>query len=100
MPPHIYVGTPRELAPILDQHPDRKFRLIEIVEGEDDQASEPSAPALDEKAQSALSLLKSWMAEGKDADEKAKRETDREVEEFKQNMNANRLATGERLVYP
>lgn len=94
----IHEGTPRELASYLAQHPDRRFRLIELAEEEP--ASEPSSPALEEKAKAALALLDAWIAEGKAADEKARREADREVEEFKRNMNANRAATGERPVYP
>ena len=30
--PHIHEGTPRELAPYLAQYPDRRFRLVELVE--------------------------------------------------------------------
>ena len=30
--PQIHEGTPRELAPYLAQYPDRRFRLMELVE--------------------------------------------------------------------
>ena len=96
---NIHEGTPQELAPYLAQYPDRRFRLIEV--GEDEaKVSTPSVFALDDKALAALSLLDSWIAEGKAADETAKLEAVEEVEEFKRNMNANRAATDERLIYP
>ena len=96
----VYEGTPRELAPYLAKHPDHRFRLIGLDEDEEESPSEPSAPALVDKAKSALALLDTWIAEGQAADEKTRIEADREVEEFKRNMNANRAATGERPVYP
>jgi len=93
-------GTPRELAPYLARHPDRRFRLIELAEDEEETAQEQSGPVQSEKAKAAIALLDSWIAEGETADEKTRREADREVEEFKRNMNSNRAAAGERLVYP
>ena|SRR5579863_4432957 len=100
MTQHIHEGTPGELAPYLAQHPDRRFRLIELADEEEDLTPDQPVPALDKKAQAALALLDAWIAEGKAADEKMRIEADREVEEFKRNMNANRAATGERPVYP
>ena len=97
---HLLEGTAEELAPYLAQHPDSRYRLIELIEGEEPAGSEPASPALDDKAKAALALLDSWIAEGKAADETTRREADREVEDFKRNMNANRAATGERPVYP
>ncbi len=98
MAQHVYEGTPQELAPYLAQHPDRRFRLTELADEESTQ--EPTGPVLDEKAKAAIALLDAWIAEGKAADEQTRLEADREVEEFKRNMNANRAITGERPVYP
>lgn len=95
----IREGTPQELAPYLAQYPDRRFRLIEVDKTEQETQGQ-SAPVLDDKARAALALLDSWIAEGKAADEMTRREAAAEVEEFKRNMNANRAATGERLLYP
>lgn len=94
MTQHIHEGTPQELAPYLAQHPDRKFRLIELAEGEGQSVPEPSTPVLDEKAKAAIVLLDAWIAEGKAANEKNRLEADQEVEEFQRNLNANRAATG------
>ena len=57
-------------------------------------------PALDDKARAAIAFLDARIAEGIAADADTRRQADEEVEEFKRNMNANRAATGERLVYP
>lgn len=96
---HIYEGTPQELVPYLAQRQKGRFRLIELEEDEGPAQEQPN-PVLDDKAKAPLALLASWIAEGKAADEKTRLEADREVEEFKRNMNANRAATGESPVYP
>jgi hypothetical protein len=95
----IHEGTPQELAPYLVQHLDRRFRLIELTEGEEEAAPEQSASVLDEKAKAAIALLDVWIAEGKAADAEIRQEADLEVEEFKRSMNANRAATSERPAY-
>jgi hypothetical protein len=48
----------------------------------------------------AISLPRSWLAEEATADPQAIRDAQEEMEEFKRSMNANREATGERLVCP
>ncbi len=96
----IYEGTPQELAPYLAQHPDRRYRLIELGEENSTSSQERNSPLLDDKSRAALALLDAWIAEGESADEQTRLEADREVEEFKRNMNANRATLGERLVYP
>ena len=96
MAQQIIEGTPKELAHYFAQYPNRRFRVIEIPE----EAVKTAAPILDEKAKAAIALLDAWIAEGKNAGEDARQTAEREVEEFKRNMNANRAATGERLVYP
>jgi hypothetical protein len=57
-------------------------------------------PPLDPEQEAAIALLDSWIAEGLAADPQTRRQAEEELEEFKRNMNANRAATGERLVYP
>ena len=64
----VHEGMPRELMAYLTQHPDGRFRLIELAEGEDAPTSEQPAPVLDEKAKAALAVLDAWIAEGKAAD--------------------------------
>lgn len=97
--PAIIDGTPDELADYLARHPDRKFRLIEIAEPEASGVTLTGA-ALNYKAKTAIALLDKWIAEGKAAGEETRREADREVEELKRNLTANRAATGEKLVFP
>ncbi len=100
MTQHIYEGTPWELADYMKRYPDRKVRLVELSEGEEESGPESSLPVIDDKAKAAIALLDAWIAEGETADEKIRQEADRDVEEFKRCMNANRAASDERLVYP
>ncbi len=60
----------------------------------------PSQAELDAEKAAAIALLDAWIAEGAGADEETRRQAEQELDEFKRNMNANRAATGERLVYP
>lgn len=61
----------------------------------------PEEPApLDAKTAAAIAQLDQWIAEGLAADPETRRQADQEVEELKRNLNANRAATGERLVFP
>ncbi len=47
-----------------------------------------------------ISLLRSWLAEEATDDPDEIRRAEEELAEFKRKMNANRAATGERLLYP
>jgi len=47
-----------------------------------------------------IALLRSWLAEEATDDPDEIRRAEEELAEFKRNMNANRAATGERLLYP
>lgn len=47
-----------------------------------------------------IALLQSWLAEDATDDPDEIRRAEEELAEFKRNMNANRAATGERLLYP
>ena len=71
---------------------------VQIDAGQE-QATAP-IPALDDKAKAAIAWLDARIAEGMNADPETKRHAEEELAEFKHNMNANRAATGERLVYP
>ena len=64
------------------------------------EASAQPGVAIDAKSAAAIALLDSWIAEGTAADAETRRHAEQQLEEFKGNMNANRAATGERLVYP
>ncbi len=76
----IQEGTAQELAPYLAQHPDRRFRLIEVTKAEEKAAMAQLAPALDDRARAAIALLDGWIAEGKAADEQTRMEAIQEVE--------------------
>jgi hypothetical protein len=64
--------------------------------------AEKEAPAVPDepKTAAAIAFLDARIAEGQAADADTKRQAEEELEEFKRNMNANRAAMGERLVYP
>lgn len=47
-----------------------------------------------------IALLQSWLAEDATDDPSEIRRAEEELAEFKRSMNANRTATGERLLYP
>jgi len=56
--------------------------------------------AIDAENQAAIDLLQSWLQQEATDDPEAIRRADEEVEELMRNLNANRAATGERLVFP
>ncbi len=61
--------------------------------------AEPTAPAIDEKKAAAIALLESWLAEAPtDPEEIRQAEADRN--EFLQNLNRNRIESGERPLFP
>ena len=49
--------------------------------------------------QAAIDLLQSWLGDEAPTDPDQALMAERELQEFKRNMNANRVATGERLVF-
>jgi hypothetical protein len=55
---------------------------------------------VDAKSAAAIALLDSWITEGANADEDTKRQAERELEELKEQLNANRAELGERRVFP
>src|SRR5579884_1290993 len=57
-------------------------------------------PGVDEENAAAIALLQSWLEAEATDDPEEIREAKQELEEFKQNLNANRAATGERLLFP
>src|SRR5690349_19275073 len=101
MAQRIYEGTPGELAPYLAQHPDRKFRLTDL-EADEEAIAAPNVakPAIDAENAAAIALLKSWRERDSTDDPNEIRQAEEDLAEFKRNMNSNRAATGERLVYP
>jgi hypothetical protein len=58
------------------------------------------APALTAEQEAAIALLTSYLEAKATDDLEEIRQAEQQLEEFKRNMNANRAATGERLVYP
>ena len=97
----IHEGTPQELAPYLAQRPHRRFRLIEL-EAEDELTSAPdeAKPVIDAKNAAAIAYLDRRLKEEATDDPEEIRKSEEEYEELKRNLNANRAATGERLVFP
>ncbi len=54
----------------------------------------------DARNAASIALLQSWLAEDATDDPEEIRRAEEELAEFKRSMNANRAATGERLLYP
>jgi hypothetical protein len=101
MTQYIHEGTPRELAPYLAEHPMARFRLIELEENQEPQTGpNDTMPVIDAENAAAIALLKAWREQDATDDPEEVRKAEEELAEFKRNMNANRAATGERLVYP
>ena len=101
MAQHIYEGTAQELAPYLAQRPQGRFRLIELdTEEQATQSDDQAKPEIDAENAAAIALLQSWREEDATNDPEEIRVAEEDLAEFKRNMNANRIATGERLVYP
>ena len=63
--------------------------------------NEPAFPLSGASVDTAtLELLAAWKAQDATADPEKLREADEEIAEFKKAMNANRAATGARLLFP
>lgn len=62
--------------------------------------ADPSQPVPDAKNRALIELLESWRREDATDDEEELERRDAEWEELKANLNANRAATGERLLFP
>ena len=93
--------TPQEEAWIHAEAVQQGLHPAEVVRKlVDERLPGYAAPVIDAQSAAAIALLDSWIAEGVAANPDTRREAERELEEFKRNMNANRAATGERLVYP
>jgi len=60
----------------------------------------PTGSPVNETPQAAMAMLMRWRAEDATDDPEEIRIAEEELAEFRRNMNANRAATGERLVYP
>ena len=99
---HIHEGTPRELAPYLAQHPDRRFRLIDLALEDEEAAAgtDKARPVIDAENAAAIALLEFWLQEDATDDPEEIRKSEEEYNELKSNLNANRAATGERLIFP
>ena len=103
--------TPQETAWLDAQAQQQGLPPAEIVKRLiDAQVAVPSAqavptptkpmPALDARQMAAIALLNSYLETEATDDPEELRQAEEELAEFKRNMNANREATGERLVYP
>jgi hypothetical protein len=57
-------------------------------------------PVLSAKSAAAIAYLDARIAEGQNATPEEVRQATEEFEELKRNLNANRAATGERLIFP
>jgi|SRR5579871_226730 len=96
--------TPQEEAWLNAQAAQQSLPPADIVKRLiDAQLSVPvpqEAPTIDAESAAALALLNFYLETEATDDPEEIRKAEQELEEFKRNMNANRAATGERLVYP
>ena len=60
---------------------------------------EPTTPVIDEKRAAAIALLESWLADAP-TDPEEIRQADAERNEFLQNLNKNRVESGESPLFP
>lgn len=75
-------------------------QLVEAQVAATPTISAPVRTALTAEQEAAIVLLTSYLETEATDDPEEIRKAEEELEEFKRNMNANRVATGERLVYP
>ena len=64
------------------------------------EATECTNPPIDAENAAAIALLDFWLQQDATDDPEEIRKADEEFEELRRNLNANRAATGERLVFP
>ncbi len=97
----IHEGTTQELTSILAHSPQGRFRLIEIEEDQETAAlSAEVTPAIDAENAAAIALLKSWREQDWTEDPDELRKAEEELGEFKRALNATRLSSGERPIFP
>src|SRR5579862_6486867 len=100
--------TPQETAWLNAQAQQQGLQPAEIIKRLIDAqvattpASAPAKPAsaLTTEQEAAIALLTSYLETEATDDPEEIRKAEEDLAEFKRNMNANRAATGERLVYP
>lgn len=79
----------------------QKLLTDHLPEIETDATKTPKAnSAIGVENAAAIALLDSWLAQDATDDPEEIRQAEEEFEQFKSDMNANRAATGERLVFP
>lgn len=65
------------------------------------ESADPAAvPKIDAKNAAAIAILQSWLEVDATDNPEQIRQAGLELDELKRNLNANRAATGERLVFP
>ena len=97
--------SPREEAWINAQAEQQGVAPAEVVARlvEDrlpEEAQSTVEPIIDAKNAAAIAMLQSWLEEDATDDPEQIRQAEIDLEELKRNLNANRAATGERLVFP
>ena len=94
--------TPQEEAWLHDQATHYGLPPSEIVKRLVEERLPPAktTSGIDPENAAAIALLDSWLEEDATDDPEQLRKAEKEFEELKRNLNANRAATGERLVFP
>lgn len=93
--------NPQEEAWITAQSTRQSLPPADIVKRLiDAQLPTKPAPAISAKNAAAIAMLQAWREEDATDDPEEIRKAEEELEELKRNLNANRAAAGERLVFP
>jgi len=101
--------SPQEEAWLTDQAAQQGLQPTDVVKrlidgqlppAELQETPDQSPPAISAKNAAAIAMLQSWLEEDATDDPEELRQAEEELEELKRNLNANRAATGERLVFP
>jgi hypothetical protein len=99
MTQHIHDGTAQELASVLAQRPQGRFRLVEL-ERDGEPTPDETTSATDPGNAASIALLRSWLEEDATDDPDEIRKAEAELSDFKRNMNLPRKEAGTRLLYP
>jgi len=97
----IFEGTPSQLAGLFRKMPDTKrYRVVEVEEPKVATDPDETTSGVDAKNATAIAYFRRRLKEEATNNPEEIRKAEGELAEFKHNINANREATGERLVYP
>ncbi len=97
----VLEGTPEQLARLLGTLSNlKRYRIIELEESIPSPAMKETSPVLDAENAAAVAQFRLWREQDATDDPEEIRKAEEELEDLRRNLNANRAATGERLISP